>query len=382
MFTEWFISIISPQYNRMGITGWRGICCVFLCVCLLVLAAPGVATTQTVAAEPWIAIEDEDGEVEADFLRMEIELAESGDADWQVVFQQTLEDDDETDAFESIEEEIDENPEAYLDPFETRMTAMVIESGETTDREMKLENLTATTEREPRPQDTLGNIIFTFEWRGFATSDDDSLRAGDAIAGLPLDENEVLEMSWPEQYELESDVVQPTASEDDKIVWHGPLTFARDEPDILLTETPTEPESPEQDADETDESDEPDESGLGATTLLGAGGVLLVAVGLAGAALLLRRQGTETQDSDDSKAETDREELLSPEERVLRLLEENDGRIKQKRIGEQTGWSDARTSQVVGDLREQGAVESFRIGRENVLTLPEVNIDSSDESVR
>lgn len=366
----------------MGITGWRGICCVFLCVCLLVLAAPGVATTQTVAAEPWIAIEDEDGEVEADFLRMEIELAESGDADWQVVFQQTLEDDDETDAFESIEEEIDENPEAYLDPFETRMTAMVIESGETTDREMKLENLTATTEREPRPQDTLGNIIFTFEWRGFATSDDDSLRAGDAIAGLPLDENEVLEMSWPEQYELESDVVQPTASEDDKIVWHGPLTFARDEPDILLTETPTEPESPEQDADETDESDEPDESGLGATTLLGAGGVLLVAVGLAGAALLLRRQGTETQDSDDSKAETDREELLSPEERVLRLLEENDGRIKQKRIGEQTGWSDARTSQVVGDLREQGAVESFRIGRENVLTLPEVNIDSSDESVR
>jgi hypothetical protein len=65
------------------------------------------------------------------------------------------------------------------------------------------------------------------------------------------------------------------------------------------------------------------------------------------------------------------EELLSPEERVLRLLERNGGRMKQKRVTEELDWSAARTSQVVGNLRDEGDVESFRLGRENVLKFPD-----------
>lgn len=52
--------------------------------------------------------------------------------------------------------------------------------------------------------------------------------------------------------------------------------------------------------------------------------------------------------------------------------------MKQKRVAEEIGWSSARTSQVVGQLREQGAVETFRIGRENVVTLPNVPIEGDD----
>jgi len=65
------------------------------------------------------------------------------------------------------------------------------------------------------------------------------------------------------------------------------------------------------------------------------------------------------------------EELLSPEERVLQLLEHNGGRMKQKSVTEELDWSAARTSQVVGDLRDDGEVESFRLGRENVLKFPD-----------
>jgi uncharacterized membrane protein len=34
-------------------------------------------------------------------------------------------------------------------------------------------------------------------------------------------------------------------------------------------------------------------------------------------------------------------------------------------------WSAARTSQVVSSLRDDGQIETFRLGRENVLKLPE-----------
>jgi uncharacterized membrane protein len=65
------------------------------------------------------------------------------------------------------------------------------------------------------------------------------------------------------------------------------------------------------------------------------------------------------------------EELLSNEERVLKLLDEEGGRVKQQAVAQRLDWTDAKTSQVVSDLRESDEVEVFRLGRENVLTLPD-----------
>ena len=64
-------------------------------------------------------------------------------------------------------------------------------------------------------------------------------------------------------------------------------------------------------------------------------------------------------------------ELLSNEERVLQLLEQRGGRIKQQDVVSELDWTEAKTSQVVGDLREDDEIEVFRIGRENVLSLPD-----------
>jgi hypothetical protein len=64
-------------------------------------------------------------------------------------------------------------------------------------------------------------------------------------------------------------------------------------------------------------------------------------------------------------------ELLSPEERVMRLVRDRGGRMKQQEVVSELDWSAARTSQVVSGLREDGALETFRLGRENVLKLPE-----------
>jgi len=45
--------------------------------------------------------------------------------------------------------------------------------------------------------------------------------------------------------------------------------------------------------------------------------------------------------------------------------------VKQQEVVSELDWTEAKTSQVVGDLREDDEIDVFRIGRENVLALPE-----------
>ncbi|MFC7176811.1 helix-turn-helix transcriptional regulator [Halosegnis marinus] len=63
-------------------------------------------------------------------------------------------------------------------------------------------------------------------------------------------------------------------------------------------------------------------------------------------------------------------DLLSDEERVEYLLERNGGRMKQATIVEETGWSNAKVSQLLSAMDEAGRVNKLRIGRENLISLP------------
>jgi uncharacterized membrane protein len=97
----------------------------------------------------------------------------------------------------------------------------------------------------------------------------------------------------------------------------------------------------------------------------------------------------ETGDDDESDA-TPPSELPSNEEQVLHLLNKEGGRVKQQQIASQLDWTAARTSQVIGSLRDEERLETFRIGQENVVMLPGVDIvrdvgaddtdDTEDES--
>jgi|GEM_PF-199938 len=76
------------------------------------------------------------------------------------------------------------------------------------------------------------------------------------------------------------------------------------------------------------------------------------------------------------------EELLSDEERVERLLERNGGRMKQATIVKETGWSNAKVSQLLSAMAEDDRVDKLRIGRENLISFPDedvTDIDSSSE---
>ncbi|ERH12225.1 MAG: hypothetical protein J07HB67_01239 [halophilic archaeon J07HB67] len=80
-----------------------------------------------------------------------------------------------------------------------------------------------------------------------------------------------------------------------------------------------------------------------------------------------------TSDSDtDTEPEPD-PELLSDEERVERLLEQNGGRMRQADIVSETGWSDAKVSQLLSAMAEDGRVDKLRLGRENLISFPDVD---------
>ncbi|MEF8856120.1 MAG: hypothetical protein V5A16_01725 [Haloplanus sp.] len=64
-------------------------------------------------------------------------------------------------------------------------------------------------------------------------------------------------------------------------------------------------------------------------------------------------------------------ELLSDEERVEHLLDQNGGRMKQARIVKETGWSDAKVSQLLSTMADEGRVKKLRLGRENLISLPD-----------
>lgn len=63
------------------------------------------------------------------------------------------------------------------------------------------------------------------------------------------------------------------------------------------------------------------------------------------------------------------QEARTPEEQVLRLLSEQDGRLRQAEIAEALGWSASKTSRVTSRMARTGSVQKLQIGRENVISL-------------
>lgn len=346
-----------------------------------------------VTDEPDQTLSTQNETIDADYTRMVVSIRSSGDAGWQIVYRQRLESEEEIQAFEELEADIANDSAAYLDPFEDRIQRLVAEAENATGRSMTAENFSIATERRSQPQTEFGVVTYAFDWDGFAVGDGETIRAGDALERLFLEENQDLEFRWPAEYGIQSIEPEASVQEDDHVTWHGRLSFGAGEPTLVLT------------TEDTGGGDGDQDDGNGATDGGGAGlsqwGLLgiaaLVAVLVLGGAYVYRDRneaGTAAADgpesdgraSDAPAAETPdasaaaggrTADLMSNEERIRQLLQERDGRMKQKELTEELGWSDARTSQVVGDMRDAGEVETFRIGRENVLTLPDVDIEGS-----
>lgn len=309
---------------------------------------------------------------DADAVLIDVRLRPNGTAGWTIQYRIDIGGPNETAAFEELQSDIRRNTSDYLPSFRTRIRATAAAAENATNRSMRTANFSVQTRTEPLSES--GFVTYSFTWYGFAATDGRIIRAGDAIAGLFLDDRTTLTISWPETLSVRSVTPPATRSEANAISWAGRQRFDADEPRVVVG---------------------PPASGLPAWitwTVAVLGLILLSVIGL----LYYRReeQSTKPETADpDSVATTDTEtaheedipsDLLKNDEQVIRLLEQRGGRVKQQEVVSALDWTEAKTSQVITDMRESGDVEVFRIGRENVITLPETDLteieDSDDEA--
>lgn len=333
-------------------------------------------------------------DIDTDDVLLSITVEDDGDARWTVEYRTRLETDDDDAAFEELRSAVEADPDPYAERFRERMAGTAASAENATGREMTITDMSVSADKRELPRE-YGVLRYEFRWSNFAATADDRLLVGDAIDGLFLDEETALLISWSEGGELRSASPSPSETRAAAVVYEGPREFAGGEPRIELAPAgataptgtgPSLPVSP------------PVAVALVVLALVIAAGAVVayrrrsgeltwgstdagsdeaVAVDEGAAANEGAAAGEDAGAADgavaagaDSSEPTD-PELLSNEERVLRLIEREGGRMKQQAVAERLEWTDAKTSQVTTKLREEGSLEGFRLGRENVLSLPE-----------
>jgi hypothetical protein len=381
-----------------------------------IAAAPGAVPASDHSSTGLGATQLGDAGIEPDGVLLRADVEADGDARWTVEYRVRLNDENTTAAFESLRADVEANETAYTATFADRMRRTARAAENVTGREMTVRNVSVRVSRQQLPQE-YGVVAYRFEWTGFAATAPEELAVGDALAGLFLDRQTTLVVAWPDGYA--STAVDPTPDErrDDAVVWIGPTDFGAGQPSVTLstTATPGAGEGAGGGTDGTGGDGGTDAAGAGLTSdgsanggpaPLLVGGVAVVVAGAVAAFVWRRSRGgagdrgapgggsestpaegpapagdaatdaagadsTTTGADDPVAGEPWHDELLSNEERVLSLLEHNDGRMKQQAIAAELEWSDAKTSQVIGKMREADTVETFRLGRENVVSLPD-----------
>jgi hypothetical protein len=347
--------------------------------------------------------------------RIRIEPTPDRDARWTVSVRYALTDETDRAAFDTagdgfLDGEI--GPDAALFEGFAREASRNVDRTmriEDVDREVVVHDDPSTFDVATRETTAVGELRLTFVWTEFLEEDGENLMVGDALTTpdggtwlLSLEEGQTLEVATPEGYTVTGTPGATVPLRDNAVIVEGPRTFGEDER-VAIVYAPASTAAPP-------------------WTMLTAA-IVIGAVLIAGSIIGYRRIGGDTPavaeriagegavDSDggertdrerrddagapgdpdsatggatagDGAAAEEEEEdlsLLSDEERVERLLEKNGGRMRQADIVAETGWSDAKVSQLLSAMADSGRVEKLRLGRENLISIPDDEGDG-DES--
>ncbi|WP_336036041.1 helix-turn-helix transcriptional regulator [Halobacterium yunchengense] len=382
-------------------------------VCVLAVPVAGSAGVAGPAEQPLLqagqhgqqALQDEETPAR-EGVDVTVQIQSDGAAEWNVSAKYALEDANDTAAFEELRQEFEAyetNSEFSVDVFR----AVVPDVSDSVGRSMEIRNPERTSAVVPAGNNTsVGVLSVEFTWTNFSRVGNETLVVDSFAGGWfgDLRDGQRLTVRPPEGYD--TDQVQPATSiSEGAYVWTGPQAFAPGEPRAVFSED--DPSGPT--------------SGVSLLIVGGVGGLaLLLGAVLAWAYYRDRESGfpaglpsvsswfdggdggapsdgaaaasgepdggaaSEPADAGaepvaaagDEPAESDDVdlELLSDEERVERLLREHGGRMKQSRIVEETRWSTAKVSQLLSSMDDEDRVEKLRIGRENLISLPDEDV--------
>jgi hypothetical protein len=316
-----------------------------------------------------------------------IEVYPNGSARWTFSYRRGLANETERQRFQSFADSFNENEtETYRD-FKQRAEGLTRAGTNETGREM---NATAF-EREAGVN-RLGNqgiVEMSFLWTNFAVRTDGRIVVGDTFeGGLYVGPDQQLIVQWDDDLRVATVDPAPDQNDSNSLVWVGGedgRQFLDGRPRVEFVPNGTNGSG----ANSTIGSG----NGTGGP-LDGVGGFSLWPLGLLlGAALVVAtavayREGMFTggdrsigDGGGDAAADAsggDRsapagptvadEELMTDEDRVLSLLAENGGRMKQVNIVEETGWSKSKVSMLLSEMEENDQISKLRVGRENIIS--------------
>ena len=328
-----------------------------------VLTADPTPSERTATAE---AIDDDDQGF--DSTTFELTVHENGDATWTSRYERQLAPGEEDDFNEFAEEfEEDDEDDLYV-RFKEQAHALTDSGTASTDREMEATDFNRSAGVDYRPN-RMGYVEMSFRWNGFASVDGATVTVGDVFAGglyIEDDQSFVVQSGDGLTFvsaQPEGQYVGSSIEDADSVSWSGQRDFPDSQPRVVF--------------ESTDAS-----VSQGITSWLIAAGVIVVGLGAGFAWYRFRETPTETAPSNDDKqvaltagdaseesASIADEELLTDEDRVVKLIRENGGRMKQVDIVDETGWSKSKVSMLLSDMEEDGTISKLRVGRENIISL-------------
>ncbi|MEY7848104.1 helix-turn-helix transcriptional regulator [Natrarchaeobius sp. A-rgal3] len=345
-----------------------------------------------------------------DTTTFEIVVHENGSATWTFRHEQRLDGGEDTsemvarENFREFAEEFESDGEDFglYERFQDQAQAMTETGASATDREMEATNFnrTAGIDEQLNP---VGIVEMSFLWDGFAATDNGTVVVGDVFQDLYITDDQSIVVVADDELTFESAEPEPeyvgTSLENaDSVTWSGEQEFLDGHPRAVL----------EQSGSETGSAG----GGGGPVSGMGDDGAdgppwnllaiaLVVSLAAVIAVVLYRRRSTDTtpemtapvdsRSPDDQPIEptadpTDsfpEEELLSDEDRVVNLIRDNGGRMKQVNIVDETGWSKSKVSMLLSDMEDEGTISKLRVGRENIISLegfePEATKSPFDE---
>ncbi|GAB3023863.1 helix-turn-helix transcriptional regulator [Natronobiforma cellulositropha] len=351
-----------------------------------------------------------------------VQLTPDGDALWTVESYFLLEDDDDVESFESFADAVTSGDRELSFDDET-FDRFVTAASRSTDRHMQIEHggwddprienvtdddVSLDASQDPSTPHRVGVLSYSVTWTNLAERDGSHIFLGDAFGTddhtwFPaLTEGQQLVIERPSNFGYEHHEHSLT---DGNLVWTGPHEFDPNEFSVTYLEGAGVGSEP------------PNGTLVQAVTGLALVALLAAAAGYGYVRHTRPPAGTEDEPAPAATDTPDREaspdagaalespppadpdpdletppagttatfderdgldeevdlDLLSDEERVHRLLRGNQGRMKQASIVTETGWSNAKVSQLLSKMDDDGDIEKLRIGRENLITLPEVD---------